>query len=137
MEKGFGVKTKQGDDQMSDVFMDDFRAKLFHSDEFTDVEIKILAVWLKLVLGLIHPKLAIQVLAAGLRLEHYTSVLEHDPAQRSPLEVAEQQRRLTILNDLLRKADADDPGLILPTPDNPHPNAQSDFFRDLDGSDPQ
>jgi hypothetical protein len=112
-----------------------FQAKVFHSDEFTDVEIKCLAVWLKLVLGLIHQKLAIQVLAAGLRLEHYTSLLAGDPADRTPEEVAEQQKRLDIFNALLKKADSDDVLLILPTPDNLKPNANSDFFRDLGSSD--
>ena len=121
--------------------MDSEQALIFHKQEFTQVEIITLVRWLELArpvgvpLGIpVRPTLAGELLAAGLELEHYTSLLASDYTQRTPFQLAEQQRLLTILNGLLKKDD-DDPPFILPTPDNLYPNASHPIFKDLHGFD--
>lgn len=82
-----------------------FDVDLWHALEFTDVENVCLKKWLQLVLGLLHPTLAVQVLASGLMLEHYTSLLPSDPAKRSDAQVKQQLALLSSFNHFLGKAE--------------------------------
>jgi hypothetical protein len=78
---------------------------LWHALEFTDVENVCLKKWLELALGIFHPHLAVEVLASGLMLEHYTSLLPSDPIQRTPEQTAQQQKLLADFNHFLGKAE--------------------------------
>ena|SRR6516225_4304256 len=82
-----------------------FDVEMWHALEFTDVENVCLKKWLELALGIFHPHLAVQVLAAGLMLEHYTSLLPSDPAMRTQAQWDQQQALLKTFNHFLGKAE--------------------------------
>ncbi|PYX71579.1 MAG: hypothetical protein DMG78_14835 [Acidobacteria bacterium] len=82
-----------------------YDVELWHTLEFTDVENVCLKKWLELALGIFHPHLAVQVLAAGLMLEHYTSLLPSDPEKRTGAQTALQQKLLADFNHFLGKAE--------------------------------
>jgi len=82
-----------------------FDVELWHTLEFTDVENVCLKKWLQLALGVFHPHLAVQVLASGLALEHYTSLLPSDPDMRTQAQWDQQQKLLADFNHFLDKAE--------------------------------
>lgn len=82
-----------------------YDVELWHTLEFTDVENVCLKKWLELALGIFHPHLAVQVLATGLMLEHYTSLLPSDPTKRTPAQSEQQQKLLADFNHFLHKAE--------------------------------
>lgn len=82
-----------------------YDVELWHTLEFTDVENVCLKKWLELALGIFHPHLAVQVLASGLELEHYTSLLPSDPTKRTPAQLEQQLKLLATFNHFLDKAE--------------------------------
>ena|SRR5438105_14433010 len=82
-----------------------YDVELWHTLEFTDVENVCLKKWLELALGIFHPHLAVQVLAAGLMLEHYTSLLPSNPESRTMAQNQQQQKLLADFNHFLGKAE--------------------------------
>lgn len=79
-------------------------AKGRHAREFTNHELLTLRVWFDLdAAG--QDELAERVLEAGLMLEHYTSLLANDPAERTSAEVANQATLAFEFDRALRAAD--------------------------------
>lgn len=64
-----------------------------HAREFTNHELLTLRVWFDLDQAG-HDDLAQKLLDAGLMLEHYTSLLDSDPAKRTQAEVTAQSQLL-------------------------------------------
>lgn len=80
--------------------------KLEHAREFTDIENLTLDLWLQLENANLDDRARL-VLDAGLMFEHYTSLLDNDPAKRSQAEIVQQSRLAFLLSDQVRLAQAD------------------------------
>jgi hypothetical protein len=80
------------------------RLKLQHAREFTDMENLTLDLWLQLELANLDTN-ARTLLDAGLMLEHFTSLLDNDPAKRELDEVAAQNQLNFKLQDEVRLAE--------------------------------
>lgn len=74
-----------------------------HAREFTNHELLTLRVWFDLDQAG-NDRLAQELLDAGLMLEHYTSLLDNDPAKRTTAEVIAQNQLAFTFSQRLQEA---------------------------------